>query len=119
MNNGPDTRIPIVMGGKPGPNDALLVEDGQTMPATGYAVRFTLARAKPGHITGCTCCTPRSPAAGALTTLFQSRARATAPFFTRVTALASPAGQAAIRAAVATDVVASARFRVLDDFERK
>ncbi len=115
MNKTSDARIPISFSGTAGPDAAFLVEDGQNMPETGYAVRFTLAAAKPGHIAGCACCTPRSPAAAALTTMFHARARATAPFFTHITALASPAGQAAIRAAIVTDVVTRARFRVLDD----
>jgi len=34
-----------------------------------------------------------------------------APFFGRVVVLASPAGEAAVRAALAGDVVARARFR--------
>jgi len=118
MNKASDARIPIVLGGKPGPGDAVLVEDGQTMPETGYAVRFALAGGKPGHFAGCACCTLRGPAADALTAMFQARARATAPFFARVIVLASPEGEAAIRDAAATDVVTRARFRVLDDFER-
>ena len=35
-----DMRIPIVIGAKPGPDDAALVEDGWDMPKSGYAVRF-------------------------------------------------------------------------------
>jgi len=113
MNEPADARIPIVLGGRPGPDDAALVEDGQDMPKTGYAVRFALAGGKPGHMAGCVCCTLRGPAADALSAMFQARARGTAPFFKRVIVLASPEGEAAIRDAMDSDVVTRARFRLL------
>jgi hypothetical protein len=112
MTKSADTRIPIVLGGKPGPDDAVLVEDGQDMPKTGYAVRFALAGGKPGHMMGCACCTLRGPAADALGGMFQARARGSAPFFKRVVVLASPDGEAAIRAAIDEDVVTKARYRM-------
>ena len=104
-----DPRIPIVIGAVPGPGDAVLVEDGSDMPAAGYALRFTVA--KPGHGTGCACCSLRGPAADALTRLFRERATGVAPFFSRVVVLASPEGEAEIRAALAEDVVCRARYR--------
>jgi G3E family GTPase len=82
------------------------------MPATGYAVRFALGPGQPGHLAGCACCTLRGPAADALTTMFRARATGAAPFFTRVVVLASPDGQAAVRAALTQDVVTRARFRL-------
>jgi hypothetical protein len=112
MNIASDTRIPIVLGGKPGPNDASLVEDGRNMPETGYSIRFALAGGLPGHIAGCVCCSLRGPAADALGAMFQARARGTAPFFTRVIVLASPEGEAAIRDALTADVVTQARYRL-------
>jgi len=108
---GTDMRIPVVIGGAPGEGDAALVEDGHDMPAAGYAVRFALGVGKFGHVAGCACCTLRGPAADALTTMFRARATGVAPFFGRVVVLASPAGEAAVRAALAGDVVARARFR--------
>jgi hypothetical protein len=112
MNQTADTRIPILLGGKPGPDDAVLVEDGKDMPKTGYAVRFALAGGKPGHMLGCACCTLRGPAADALDKMFQARARATAPYFKRVIILASPEGETAILTALDSDLVTRARFRL-------
>jgi hypothetical protein len=98
------------MGGTPVEGDAALVEDGQDMPACGYAVRFALGSA--GHLPGCACCTLRGPAADALTRMFRERATGLAPYFRRVVVLASPEGEAAVREAMENDVVTSARFRV-------
>ena len=103
-------RIPILIGGNPGPGDAVLVEDGQDMPESGYAVRFALGL--PGHPLSCACCTLRGPAADALGRLFRERATGVAPFFARVVVLASPAGGDAVRQAVAEDVVTRARYRL-------
>ncbi len=105
-------RIPIILGGEPAPGDAFLVEDGADMPDAGYAVRFALGAAKPGHFAGCACCTLRGPAADALTAMFRARATGAAPFFSRVVVLASPEGAAAVRAALHDDVVTQARFRL-------
>jgi hypothetical protein len=102
-------RIPVLFNTTPEPDDATLVEDGHDMPATGYAIRFTATQ--PGHIIGCTCCTLRGPAADALGQMFAARARGQAPYFHRVIVLASPAGEAAIRQALAGDVVCAARFK--------
>ncbi len=110
MNAAPDMRIPILFGAEPGPDDAALVEDGFDMPAKGYAIRFALGL--PGHAFGCACCTLRGPAADALTRMYRERATGTAPFFKRITVLASPEGQAAIRTALTSDVVAQARYRI-------
>lgn len=105
-----DMRIPIVIGGKPEPADAVLVEDGFDMPASGYAMRFALGL--PGHALGCACCTLRGPAADALGRLYRARATGTAPFFRRVILLASEAGEAAVRTALDQDVVTRARYRL-------
>jgi hypothetical protein len=113
MGNTGDMRIPVVLGGTPAEGDAVLVEDGFDMPASGHAVRFALGTGKPGHLAGCACCTLRGPAADALTTLFRARATGLAPFFTRVVVLASPAGEAAVREAMEGDVVTKARFRLV------
>ncbi len=111
MRGAGDMRIPVVLGGVAGPGDAFLVEDGHDMPDSGYAVRFALGAGKPGHVTGCACCTLRGPAADALTTMFRARATGLAPLFSRVVVLAFPAGEAAVREALEADVVTRARFR--------
>jgi hypothetical protein len=105
-----DMRIPIVMGDRPEPADAVLVEEGLEMPETGYAVRFVPG--KPGHGLSCVCCTLRGPVADALGRIFRERATGVAPFFKRVVILASPSGEDAVREAVAMDVVSAARYRV-------
>jgi hypothetical protein len=97
------------MGGRPGPADAALVEDGFDMPDSGYAVHFALGL--PGHPLACACCTRRGPAADALGRMFRERATGVAPFFGRVVVLASPEGEAAVREALEGDVVTKARYR--------
>jgi hypothetical protein len=106
-------RIPIVMGGEVAPADAVLVEDGCAMPASGYAVRFAVGSGKPGHFAGCACCTLRGPAADALTAMFRARATGVAPLFKRLVVLASAEGEAAVKAALVEDVVSAARFRLV------
>ncbi len=106
-------RIPILIGGSAArEGDAFLVEDGADMPAGGYAVRFALGARKFGHQVGCACCTLRGPAADALTGMFRARVTGNAPFFKRVVVLASPEGEAAVREAIADDVVTAARYRL-------
>jgi hypothetical protein len=105
-----DMRIPIVMGDRPEPADAVLVEDGLEMPETSYAVRFVPR--KPGHGLSCACCTLRGPVSDALGRIFRERATGAAPFFKRVVVLASPAGEDAVREALNKDVVTAARYRI-------
>ncbi|HQT63312.1 MAG: hypothetical protein B7Z75_00360 [Acidocella sp. 20-57-95] len=105
-----DMRIQIVIGGVPAPDDAVLMEVGQTPPAQGYVVSFSAA--KPGHIAGCTCCAPRGPVAAALTAMFRARVTGAAPFFQRVVLLASKAGEAAVQETLATDTLCGARYRL-------
>ncbi|MDD2795587.1 hypothetical protein [Acidocella sp.] len=107
-------QIPVLCGGSPAATDAILLEEGQNPPKQGYIARFALA--KPGHFPGCFCCAPRGPAAAALGQLFRDRATGKAPYFNRLVVLASPAGEAAVRAALAEDVLTRARFKLkLDD----
>jgi hypothetical protein len=111
MENSPDMRIPVLFGDSSGQTDAVwLVETGLQPPVPGHTEYFASPPAKFGHVLGCTCCTPRGPAADALSRLFRARATGTAPFFKRVIALASPAGEAAIRDAITADVLAAARY---------
>ena len=106
-----DMRIPIFFCIPPQSDDAVLVEEGQTVPQAGYAVRFS-PPAQPSHKFGCACCTVRSHASAALGQLFRDRATGAAPFFKRVVVLASPKGEAAVRETVAGDVMAAARFQL-------
>jgi hypothetical protein len=80
------------------------------MPEAGYAVRFALPARKFGHGVGCACCSPRGPAADALTRMFRARATGTAPFFRNVRVLASAAGEEAVREALEGDLVTAARY---------
>jgi|GEM_PF-5343604 hypothetical protein len=101
-----------MLGQQPGAGDAVLVEQGFAQPACGYAVSFSAGEL--GHALNCACCTRQSPAADALSRAFRARAMGTAPYFTRIAVLASPAGEAQIRYALATDVIANARYRLVE-----
>jgi hypothetical protein len=90
-----------------------LIENGLEPPIPGYAEHFKLPRAKFGHVIGCNCCTPRGPAADALARLYRARATGAAPFFKSVMVLATAAGEAAVREAIAGDVLTAARYRLL------
>ncbi len=105
-----DRRIPVYMGGSPGPDDAVLVEDGHAMPAAGHAMRFVAP--KLGHQVGCFCCSARGPAANAFSALYRDRAMGAAPYFNRVIVLASLPGAADVKAALDQDAVTKARFRL-------
>jgi len=110
-----DMRIPVLFGDvQAGKDDAYLTEGNPEPVPSGYADSFTRPAAQFGHVIGCTCCTPRGPAADALSRLFRARATGSAPFFKRVIVRASPAGEAAIRAAIARDMLTAARYRLPD-----
>ncbi len=107
-----DGRIPVLLGAREaaGPGDALLLEGEGALPA-GAAARFGVQAGV--HAMGCACCVPRSDAGRALGRLFLARARGEVPAFGRVVAVTrTPAGREAVAAAVAGDVLASARFRL-------
>jgi len=103
-------RIPVTFEQQAGPGDAVLLEEGFPLPSAAYVVRFAVTQ--PGHLTGCSCCTARPPAAAVLGTAFRDRATGAAPFFTRLLVLASPAGQKNVKAALAEDPICRARFRL-------
>lgn len=107
-----DLRIPVYIGGLPGPDDAVLVEDGQTMPESGYALRFSVPRF--GHQPGCFCCSSRGPAANAFSALYRARATGTGPYFSRVLVLGTLLGIADVKAALQQDAVTQARFRLAE-----
>ena len=109
-----DDRIPVLLAlvEAAGADDAVLLEGDGALPP-GAAARFSVAAGM--HGVGCVCCAPRSDAARALARLFLARARGEVPPFRRViAATASAAGQAAVMAAVASDVLVSARFRMAE-----
>jgi hypothetical protein len=110
-----DDRVPVRFGSAEaaGQDDALLVE-GDTVAPPGHAVAlFRLGPGLTGHPFGCACCVPRGPVAEALGRLFLARARGEVAFFRSVVALvATPAGEAAVRAALAEDQVSAGRFRL-------
>ena len=66
------------------------------------------------HVLGCACCLPRSGAATALAALFRSRAVNGAEYRS-VLAVVTSDGEAAIRAALTSDILAAARFRLADE----
>ena len=94
----------------PAPGDAALVETGAASPPGIPLGQFT---PDAGHPAGCACCAARQAAALALDRLFLQRARGEIPFFRRVAAvLATERGEASLRAALASDPIVSARFRL-------
>jgi hypothetical protein len=100
-----DARIPVFFASAAAEAEGLawLVEDAAAPWGSGEA----------GHVPGCACCVARSPVAEALGRLFRARAVGVVPFFTRLGVVpASPAGEAAVRQALATDGLASACYRV-------
>jgi hypothetical protein len=125
MMDAGDGRIGVRFGAAEdaGPEDALLIEgdsppadiaprDGDAPPGRSVIARFTLPVRVPTHPLGCICCAPRGPVAEALGRLFLARARGESPWFRCVVAVTrSTAGADAVRAALAGDVVTTARFR--------
>jgi hypothetical protein len=115
MMNEADGRVTVRFGSAAGagPDDALLVEGEAPVPVGHSEARFRLAPGLPGHPAGCACCTPRGPVAEALGRLFLARARGEVAFFRSVVAVVTtPAGEAAVRAALAEDQVSAGRFRL-------
>lgn len=64
------------------------------------------------HAVACACCQGRSPAAQALDRLFQARVRGQSGWFDRVLVLDEEGAGEAVRAALAEDALAAARFRL-------
>lgn len=87
-----DARTQVVFGAEPGEQDAVLVPEGGD-----------------AHPVACACCIVRSPGAAGLDRLFLQRVRGEVPWFTRVVVLGH---DPALRAAIETDPVLSARFRL-------
>jgi len=113
MNPSHDDRIPVRFA-PAGPDDAVLIEGDAAAPPGYPLARFRLSPGLVSHPAGCACCVPRGPVTDALGRLFLARARGEVRWFRAVAVVASPAGESAVRAALAADRVAAARFR-LDD----
>src|SRR3954469_5256290 len=96
-----------------GPDEALLIEGDASAPVGRAIAWFRPAQGLAGHPFGCACCVPRGPVAEALGRLFLARARGEVGWFGSVVAVATPPGEAAVRAALADDQVSAARFRVV------
>jgi len=101
-----DARVPVVFGSSRDAQegDALLASGLDGAPGQGLV-------GVPGHDAGCACCVARTPAAQALGRLFMQRARGEVAFFRRVL-VDGHAAEAAVRAALQSDPVAAARFRL-------
>jgi hypothetical protein len=110
MNQPADDRVAVRFG-PPAADEAVLIE-GDASTCGRPVARFRLAPALAAHAPGCACCVPRGPAAQALDRLFLARARGEVAWFRSVAVQATPAGEAAVRAALAGDQVSSRRFRL-------
>ena len=104
----------MVRFGLPEAGEAALVEGDAPAPPGQPTARFRLKPGLAGHVPGCACCVPRGPVAEALSRLFLARARGEVAWFRTVAVLATPAGEAAVRAEVARDQVSAGRFRLAD-----
>ena len=115
-----DARVKLRIGtaDAAGPRDALLIEGEADAPEGITHARFTLPNSSTltqgtAHPSGCACCVPRGPVAEALSQLFLQRVRGEVAYFSEIVAVpGSPDGEAAIRAALQTDPVIAARFRL-------
>jgi hypothetical protein len=105
-----DARLPVRFGPVRDrtADDAVLTDAGEVPAPPSVAFRSSAA----GHTVDCACCSPRSEAALALAGLFRDRAMGACQPFRRVLAVVGPEGEAAVRAALESDPVASGRFRL-------
>jgi hypothetical protein len=113
MSHDTDDRVTVRFG-SPEAGEAALVEGDAPAPSGQPTARFHLKSGLAGHVPGCACCVQRGPAAEALGRLFLARARGEVAWFRTVAVLATPAGEAAVRAEVARDQVSAGRFRLAD-----
>ena len=107
-----DARIPVRFGvAKDARAGDAVLSEGEGALGPQPAAAFTV---QPGrHAAGCACCGPRSAAALALADLFTRRARGSVEFRSVLAVAKSEQGAAAIRDALQSDPVASARFRLI------
>ncbi len=111
-----DARVPLRFGSvqDAAAGSALLIEGDASFPLGLPAAHFAPAGPAGLHPPGCPCCAPRSPAADALGHLFLARARGELDFFRGVVAVCStPEGDASVRAALESDPLVSAWFRLI------
>ena len=101
-----DARVPVVFGNCRDAQEGDVVLAGVLDGSPGHDVVDA-----PGHAAGCACCVARTPAAQALGRLFLQRVRGEVAFFRRVL-VEGQALEAAVRAALRSDPVAAARFRL-------
>ena len=112
-----DARVPVRIGSadQAGPDHALLIEQGAALPAACVPFAQFVVPVGLTHPAGCACCVPRGPVAEALTRLFLARVRGETRHFSAVIAVpVSREGEAAIRAALLSDPMVSARFRLCE-----
>jgi hypothetical protein len=107
-----DARIPVHFRADTlcAPETALLLEGDRPAPDGAVVARFTPGLGR--HGPGCACRVARGAAGEALGRLFLARARGEVAFFRSVAVVCGAAAQAEVRAALATDPVVSARFRL-------
>lgn len=94
-----DARVPVVFGTRSERRDGDFVVESDL--GDGFS-----------HDAGCRCCLQRTPAAETLGRLFLRRARGEVEFFSRVLVVGDAAAQLAVRAALQSDPVVVARFRL-------
>ena len=111
-----DARVPVRFGKLENtPAGVVLLVEGDAPVGAGRAVeRFTVP-VEALHPIGCVCCAARSPAAQALARLFLARARGEVEMFREVVVVATPEGEAAVRATLEGDPLVSAWFRLAAD----
>ncbi len=117
-----DARLPLIFGhaAEAGPADAVLIE-GEGEPAIGRdwfqpdpaMADPAMANPATAHPADCACCTQRNNAGMALARLILARGRGSGLFFSRVIAdVQTPAGRAAVLAALDTDPIVSCFCRL-------
>jgi hypothetical protein len=108
-----DARIPVRFGSlENAPAGVALLVEGDAPIGAGVVIeRFTVPVEAP-HPVGCICCAARSPAAQALARLFLTRARGEVEMFCEVVVVATPEGEAVVRATLEGDPLVSAWFRL-------
>lgn len=101
-----DARVPVVFGASRDAQDGDAVLAGRFDGSPGHKPKQAS-----GHNVNCACCMGRTPAAQALSRLFIQRARGEVAFSRRVL-VDAPAAEASVRAALQSDPMTAARFRL-------
>ena len=90
-----------------------LLPAGACLPPGGIALP-SLPTPTTRHFAACGCCQPRAAAADILSRAWLARVRGSAPLTAELVVAATAADQAAVRAAITSDALLSARFRLAD-----